>query len=105
MSFVRWVVSYVPEINESYDSIRKTLFVVEEIQNTNCDTDTTASFTIRRNLIDATSTLEIRRLRLSTDVYKPLLLKYDANHSKKVCFNEYNATWNDIQQWVVRIEV
>lgn len=98
MSFVRWVVPYVLEIDQSYDSTRKTSFVVKEIQNTNCDTDTTASSIVSWNLIDTTSALEIRRLHLSMDVYKPLLLKYDANHSKKVCFNEYDAIWNDIQQ-------
>ena len=74
------------------------LINLKEIQNTNCDTDTTASSTVSWNLIDTTSALEIRRLHLSMDVYKPLLLKYDANHSKKVCFNEFishsiRVTW------------
>ena len=73
MGLVRWVVPYVLEINQSYSSAREASFLVEEIQNTNCDAHTTASSTVRRNLIDAISVFELMLLHLSMDVCKTLL--------------------------------
>ena len=73
MGLVRWVVPYVLEINQSYSSSREASFLVEEIQNTNCDAHTTASSTVRRNLIDAISVFELMLLHLSMDVCKTLL--------------------------------